>query len=208
MSKREQREERTRDEVTAVRRFTDFLAVCVLVATLVSPLVLSHVLARPCDGSARDALSRCSGSVITLPSGTASSLGGERERKSGSTFYVSPAGNDSNSGDFSHPWATPGYGSRQLQPGDTLVILGGRYVLSEYDSDIIVPQTSGTAEAWITIRGEAGNRPILAGASNLIAAIDITGVSYVRIENLEITSDGGAPFRDGIDAIGGLGRHV
>jgi hypothetical protein len=208
MSEREQREERSRDEVTAVRRFTEFLAVCVLVATLVSPLVLSHALARPCDGSARDVLSRCGGSVIALPSGTAGSLGGESERKSGSTFYVSPAGNDSYSGDFSHPWATPGYGSRQLQPGDTLVILAGRYVLSEYDGDIIVPQTSGTADAWITIRGETGNRPILAGANNLIAAIDITGISYVRIENLEITSDNGAPFRDGIDAIGALARHV
>jgi hypothetical protein len=117
-------------------------------------------------------------------------------------YYVSPAGNNSNPGTLDKPWATPGYGSRQLKPGDTLIILGGRYILSQYDDDIIIPQHSGNPNAWITIKGEEGNRPVLAGRDNLLTAIDISGKSYIRLENLEITSDNGAQFRDGIEALG------
>lgn len=53
----------------------------------------------------------------------------------GRTYYVSSAGNNTNPGTQDQPWATPGYGSRQLQAGDTLIILGGRYILSQYDID-------------------------------------------------------------------------
>ncbi len=37
--------------------------------------------------------------------------------------------------------------------------------------------------------------------------MDLSNKDYVRIENLEITSDGGAPFRDGISAVGGPLNH-
>lgn len=97
------------------------------------------------------------------------------------------------------PWATPGYGSRQLRPGDTLIILGGKYILKAFDDDIITPVSSGTKDAWIIIKGEEENRSVLAGRDNLFSAMILDGVSYVRIENLEITSDNGAPFRDGIN---------
>jgi len=117
----------------------------------------------------------------------------------GNTYYVSPNGDDSNPGTYERPWRTPGYASKQLQPGDTLIILGGRYVLSEYWEDMITPP-SGREDAWITIRGEEGNRPVLVGRDNLLAAIELSDVSYVRIENLEITSDNGAQFREGVHA--------
>ena len=90
----------------------------------------------------------------------------------GQTYYVAPDGSDSNPGTREQPWASPGYGSRQLAPGDTLVILGGRYVLREYDADILTPP-SGTADAWITIQGEPGNRPILAGRLSFYAIFRI-----------------------------------
>jgi hypothetical protein len=125
----------------------------------------------------------------------------------GRVFYVSTDGSNSNPGTREQPWATPGYGSRQLAPGDTLIILGGRYSLSAYDEDIIMPG-SGTPNAWITIRGESGNRPVLAGSDNLAAAIDISGKSYIRIENLEITSEHGEWFREGINATGGPLNHA
>ena len=131
---------------------------------------------------------------------------------SGRVFYVSPDGDDSNPGTREEPWASPGYGSRKLRPGDTLVILGGRYTLSEYDADIITPP-SGEPGRWITIRGEEGNRPILAGRNNLLTAVDLSGCSYVRIENLEITSDDRASgearyFRDGIEILGRPASHI
>ncbi|GAB4408076.1 MAG: hypothetical protein Kow00123_21070 [Anaerolineales bacterium] len=131
----------------------------------------------------------------------------------GSTYYVAPAGSDTTGdGSLAHPWATPGYASRQLHPGDTLVILGGRYVLSRYDDDILMPP-SGTANAWVTIRGEAGNRPVLAGRDNLYAAAILAGRSYVRLENLEITHDDQASgsaawFRTAISITGAPSSHI
>ncbi len=130
----------------------------------------------------------------------------------GRTFYVAPNGDNANLGTQEQPWATPGYGSRQLAPGDTLVILDGRYVLSEYNADIITPP-SGTPSAWITIKGEEGHRPVLAGRDNLLTAIDLSGVQYVRVENLEITHDDTATgeaawFRDGVEILGAPSAHI
>ncbi len=146
------------------------------------------------------------GQTLVPPSPNAPSGAG------GQVFYVAPEGDNSNPGTRQQPWKTPGFASRQLHPGDTLIILGGRYVLSEYDADILTPP-SGTAEAWITIQGEKGNRPILAGRENLIAAINLSGVQYVRVANLEITHDetvGGetAWFREGVQILGAPSAHL
>lgn len=128
------------------------------------------------------------------------------------TYYVALNGNNDNPGTRNQPWATPGYGSRQLQPGDTLVIRGGRYVLSQYDEDIITPP-SGTAGNWITIKGEEGHRPVLAGRDDLAMAVNLSGVSYMRMENLEITHDGQTSgeslfFRDGILIVDEPASHI
>jgi hypothetical protein len=130
----------------------------------------------------------------------------------GNTYFVSPAGRDDNAGTEATPWATPGYGSRQLKPGDTLMILPGTYVLARYDEDILKPP-SGKPDAWVTIKGGPGGRPVLAGRSNLLTAMDLSGVSHVRIENLEITHDPKAKgqnvyFRDGIELLERPGEHI
>jgi len=128
-------------------------------------------------------------------------------------FYLSPAGSDAYPGTREKPFASPGYATRQLQPGDTLIILGGTYRLSRFDEDILMPK-SGTAGGWITIRGEPGNRPVLAGAGNLFAAVILGGCSYIRMEHLEITHDPSAEgsaayFRDGIHIVGDTpSRHI
>jgi hypothetical protein len=98
-----------------------------------------------------------------------------------------------------------------LRPGDTLIVLGGRYVLQQ-DDDIITPP-SGTANAWITVKGEEGHRPILAGRDNLLTAINLSGASYVRIENLEITHDDQARgeaawFREGVEILDTPASHI
>jgi hypothetical protein len=125
----------------------------------------------------------------------------------GKTYYVSTNGSNSNPGTRQKPWATPGYGSRKLHPGDTLEILGGRYTLSVYDEDIVMPP-SGVEGSWTTVRGEKGNRPVLAGKDDLLAAVDLSGKSRVKLENIEITSDNGAPFRGGVEMSGGPVEHV
>jgi len=123
-------------------------------------------------------------------------------------YYVSTAGSNDNPGTYDAPWATPGYASKQLKAGDTLIILGGRYVLSEFYEDMITPLNSGAEGSWITIKGEDGNTPVLAGKDNLFSAIQLGDVSYIRIENLEITSDNGSWFRDGINSEEGEISHI
>ncbi|MBN2246731.1 MAG: right-handed parallel beta-helix repeat-containing protein, partial [Candidatus Aminicenantes bacterium] len=124
------------------------------------------------------------------------------------TYYVSLSGNNSNPGTKEKPWATPGFASRRLKPGDTLIILSGTYYLSRYDEDIITPR-SGNPKAWITIKGpDNESRPVLAGRNNLAYVIRLSNVSHVKIENLEITSEKGAILREGITAIDRPVSHI
>lgn len=177
-------------------RFVLALSILLLVVACTLP----GKIAQQAEPPAPDGLPFTAAPPAALPSG------------SGQTFYVAPDGSDSNPGTREQPWASPGYASRQLRPGDTLVILGGRYTLHEYDADILTPP-SGAPEAWITIQGEEGNRPILAGRENLMTAVNLAGVSYVRIANLEITHDETARgeaawFRDGLEILGAPASHI
>lgn len=112
------------------------------------------------------------------------------------TVYCSPAGWDAGPGTRDRPFRSPGAASRLLSPGDTLILLAGTYVLSEFDADILAPP-DGRPGAWITIRGQSPDRPVLAGRNDLFCAVFLS--SYLRLEFLEITSDGGAFFRDGLN---------
>lgn len=114
----------------------------------------------------------------------------------GSTYYVATDGDDAQAGTEENPWKTPAFGSRQLQPGDTLVIKGGTYSLETFE-DRLTP-SRGTENAWITIKGKNGSTPALEGKNNLFAAVDISGSGYIQIENLEIRSAPGEILRDGI----------
>jgi hypothetical protein len=122
------------------------------------------------------------------------------------TYYVSPTGNNSNPGSLSQPWATPGYGSKQMRGGDTLIILPGTYRISVFDDDIITPP-SGFANDWTVVKGQGATRPILQGSGSLYSAVILGERSYVKIEYLEITSRIDSPYsgglRDGINALGG-----
>ncbi|MFA6431090.1 MAG: right-handed parallel beta-helix repeat-containing protein [Candidatus Margulisiibacteriota bacterium] len=118
----------------------------------------------------------------------------------GNTYYVSTSGNDSTgNGSLANPWASPGYASRQLQAGDTLIIRAGNYVIDTYDEDILTPP-SGTASNWIIIKGEDGTMPTLAGGGNILCQINISNANYLKIENLEITNNNDNT-RDGINGV-------
>ncbi len=183
---------------------------CRFLGTLM--LVLSLTLACNLMAPATPAMPVAGETPAPSPAATSPPAPGGATTVSGRTFYVAPNGDNANPGTREQPWATPGYGSRQLAPGDTLIIMGGRYTLHEYDTDIITPP-SGTPSAWITIKGEEGNRPILVGRDNLITAINLSGVQYVRVENLEITHDDAATgeaawFREGVEILGAPSAHI
>ncbi len=130
---------------------------------------------------------------------------------SGRVFYVAPQGDDANPGTREAPWQHPGRVVGRLQPGDTLVLLPGVYPLADYENDILRPP-SGREDAWVTIRGEAGAPyPVLAGQDNLLAAVELGGAQYVRLEHLEITHNPNAAdprFRDGILIAGQPAAHL
>lgn len=112
--------------------------------------------------------------VIIPPSGTAAAwvtIRGVDDGgyNAGHVYYCSPAGDDANDGSRERPWRNPALAAAKLTPGDTLVILAR----------------------------EEGRRPILAGRDNLSRGFDLSGVSYVRLENIELTNAGGN-FRDGM----------
>ncbi|NPV37974.1 MAG: right-handed parallel beta-helix repeat-containing protein [Brevinematales bacterium] len=120
-------------------------------------------------------------------------------------YYVSPAGKDSNPGTETHPWASPAYGAQRLKPGDTLIIKKGKYILGDYEKDRIrVP--SGKPDAWVIVKGEKGT--VLAGKENLATIFDLSGTSYVRIEDIEITSVSGQLCRDGIEILEKPAHHI
>lgn len=121
------------------------------------------------------------------------------------TWYVSPQGADAGPGTREAPWASPGPATRRMGPGDTLVLLPGRYRLERYDEDVLVPP-SGTAAAWTEVRAEPG--AVLAGAGNLLTAVALGGRSYVRLVGLEITAAAGEALRDGIEVLGEPAHHL
>ncbi|MEI6309778.1 MAG: S-layer homology domain-containing protein, partial [bacterium] len=112
------------------------------------------------------------------------------------TFYLSPAGSDQGAGTREDPWADPFLASQQLQPGDTLILLPGVYRLTEKAP--ISPAVSGTTDAWITIQGEEGSRPLLQGSGGMPVAIDLRGRSRIRLAHLEISSALDDPYTGGL----------
>jgi hypothetical protein len=129
----------------------------------------------------------------------------------GATYYVATNGNDDmGNGSAANPWATPGYASKQLAPGDTLIVRGGTYILTNYYDDMIWTETSGNPTGWITICGEAGDRPVLLGTSNLSHAVHVGDRCYLHIANFEVASLRDTPYsgglRCGVDGLGSYGQ--
>ncbi len=122
----------------------------------------------------------------------------------GNTYYVSTDGKNSNDGSENSPWRTPGYASRRLNPGDTLIIKKGTYIIKEYDVDIIMPE-GGAKGNWILIKGEEGTK--LLGSNNISTVINLSNSSFVKVENIEITNNNSL-VRDGIEILGDSNNNI
>lgn len=90
------------------------------------------------------------------------------------TFFVSPAGNDSNNGSEATPFKTISKGISVVQAGDTLEVASGIY------SNFSVSK-SGDAGYPITIRG---NNSII---TNVQTAINLSG-SYLKVSGFEVSN--------------------
>lgn len=113
-------------------------------------------------------------------------------------LYVSPTGNNHNSGTLEAPFQSIQYGVDQLQPGQTLYIQSGVY------RELLHINRSGTQTNPIAVKAAPGARPILDGLSTTgkpipgDALIEIDGQSFVHIEGLELRNHTGKLFPIGI----------
>ena len=126
----------------------------------------------------------------------------------GTTYYISPTGDDNNSGtSVGDPWATISYalggwdnnqGPAQIQPGDTLILMDGVYYQS------ISPRISGEPGSPIIIRAQNDGMVTLDG-ENARSAIDLSNnVNYIVIEGIIVKN---GPRVRGQHVIGISGSH-
>ena len=119
----------------------------------------------------------------------------------GQVYYLAPDGSDDGTGEETDPVASLDYAQSVLSPGDTLYVMDGTYTASNYsdnygsDGDSGISrgvlakiEVSGTPDNWITIAAYPdGNeeRPLFRfdGSGGIQLG---SGVSYVRIEGLEV----------------------
>jgi Right handed beta helix region len=105
---------------------------------------------------------------------------------SGTAYYVSISGSDSNPGTFSKPWKTIQHAADSVHPGDTVYVRGGVY------NKLVSIKVSGSASAgFITFSGYPGELAIVDGTSLKIPGgqwglFTIESQSYVVIQGFEI----------------------
>ena len=119
------------------------------------------------------------------------------------TYYVSPSGNDSNSGSQAAPFQHLSRGAAVARAGDTVVAMDGTYgnegqvANTSGGGSVVVPQYSGTAGAPITFMAQNRGRAILDGSSSVQSStlsgcygawayFDLYGVSYITIQGFVI----------------------
>jgi hypothetical protein len=91
----------------------------------------------------------------------------------GTTFYVSTSGSDSNAGTKASPWRTIGKALRTLNPGQTALVRAGTY------AEKVEWSRSGSASAPITLAAYPGEQPVITGRVKIWAY-------YVRLSGFEI----------------------
>ncbi len=75
------------------------------------------------------------------------------------TYYVSPEGNNDNTGSIDSPFASLQKGHDMMQAGDTLILRGGTY----YPTDRINFTKDGSADSYYVVRSFPGELPVIDG---------------------------------------------
>jgi len=106
--------------------------------------------------------------------------------RSGVTYYVSTAGNDTNAGMLAAPWRTIQHAANSVHAGDTVQVEGGTY------NEIVTLTTSGNAtQGYITFTNYPGQSPIVDGtglvAGGQTGLFSLEGTfNYIVIQGFEI----------------------
>jgi len=119
--------------------------------------------------------------------------------QSGSTFYVSKSGNDTNSGSFTAPWLTIQHAATTVTAGATVYVESG-----VYNESVNFPH-SGTTSSPITFANYPGQTATIDGTgltvSGVQGLVNIVNQSYVTINGFEIrnyTTSSSGPTPAGI----------
>jgi hypothetical protein len=114
---------------------------------------------------------------------------------SGATYYVSPSGNDSNSGTLASPYKTIAKGVSVLSSGDILYIRDGIYSPSGVYGNgcynaVYIANKNGTASNLIQILAYPGEWPVIDGTNvtqnGQKCGINLSGCSYLKIKGLTV----------------------
>ncbi len=105
----------------------------------------------------------------------------------GTTYYVSSSGSDSNTGTLANPWRTIQKAANTVTQGDTVYIRGGTY-----HEKITLHDLQGTTNAWVTF-SRYNSETVIIDATGMSGTYDgiflfQDGCSYIRITGLEIRS--------------------
>ena len=104
--------------------------------------------------------------------------------QSGSTFYVSKSGSNSNSGSFTAPWLTIQHAANSVTAGATVYVETG-----VYNESVTFP-ASGTSSNYITFASYPGQTATIDGTGLSVTGtqglINIINQSYIRVSGFEI----------------------
>jgi len=94
-------------------------------------------------------------------------------------YYVSPSGNDTNTGSFDSPWKTLEKASETATPGDTIWMKAGTY------KEIFSPANSGRSDAYITFQNMASESVVI-DAEGRDHGILLWNKSFIRLSGFEV----------------------
>ncbi len=127
---------------------------------------------------------------------------------SGSSYYVSPSGNDSNAGSISSPWKTGQKAANTVGPGSTVYFRAGTY--SQFDVNV----SGSAAGGYITFTNYPNENAIIDGTGYVGSydhgLIDIEYRNYIKIIGFEIrnASSSTSSFGPAGVVIKGAGSYI
>ncbi|WP_158264168.1 right-handed parallel beta-helix repeat-containing protein [Amycolatopsis sp. CA-126428] len=105
------------------------------------------------------------------------------------TYFVSPAGSDSNPGTSSaRPFKTIQKAADATAPGDVVQLMSGTYQETATGRDVVNITRSGAPGAPITYEAFPGAKPVIHPVTGW-NGIRITGASHIRISGLEVAGN-------------------